>query len=342
MKKVVVIGGGFLGSCVARQLQSQFNVVLIDNKEYFEFTPGVLRVLVEPEHLEKIQVKHKNYLKRARFVKGQVSEVAPEYVRVNGKKAGFNYLVIASGSSYSAPIKHQNAIMADRGISLQRYASRLEKANRITVVGGGVGGVELAAEICTKYRDKEITIIHAGDSLIERNHPGSIRCARKFLQRYNVKIIYGERAIKQTNKEIVTDKRRKIKTDLVFLCTGITPNDKFMKKNYSHSIINRGIEIDPFLRVIGAENIFAGGDVCAIREEKTAQAAEIHAEIIAQNIINTKRGRKLIPYISRKRPMIISLGKFNGIFEYKNFVISGLIPAFMKWAVERKTMWKYR
>ena len=39
--------------------------------------------------------------------------------------------------------------------------------------------------------------------------------------------------------------------------------------------------------------------------------------------------------------MVISLGKYDGIFEYKNVVLTGLIPAFLKLAIEKKTMWKY-
>jgi len=40
--------------------------------------------------------------------------------------------------------------------------------------------------------------------------------------------------------------------------------------------------------------------------------------------------------------LIISLGKYDGIFVYKNFVITGLIPAFLKYLVEKKTLFKYK
>ena len=62
MKKVVIIGGGFAGSTVAKKLQNYFDVTLIDGEDYFEFTPGVLRVIVKPKHFAKIQVPHKEYL----------------------------------------------------------------------------------------------------------------------------------------------------------------------------------------------------------------------------------------------------------------------------------------
>ena len=56
VKRVVVVGGGFAGSNVVCGLEKdeRFSVTLIDTKDYFEFTPGVLRVLVEPEHIASL------------------------------------------------------------------------------------------------------------------------------------------------------------------------------------------------------------------------------------------------------------------------------------------------
>lgn len=47
---MVIVGGGFAGACVAQALEPDFRVTLIDNKDYFEFTPSVLRTIVEPNH----------------------------------------------------------------------------------------------------------------------------------------------------------------------------------------------------------------------------------------------------------------------------------------------------
>ena len=65
-KKVVIVGGGFAGSHVAKSLEKYFDVFLIDTKDYFEFTPGVLRAIVEPLHIRNIQVLHNHYLKWAK------------------------------------------------------------------------------------------------------------------------------------------------------------------------------------------------------------------------------------------------------------------------------------
>ena len=62
--------------------------------------------------------------------------------------------------------------------------------------------------------------------------------------------------------------------------------------------------------------------------------------IVAENIIALENGRELKTYNEKKTPMIISLGKYDGIFEYGKFIIAGKIPAFLKWVVERREMMK--
>ena len=43
-------------------------------------------------------------------------------------------------------------------------------------------------------------------------------------------------------------------------------------------------------------------------------------------------------YAPQKRPVVISLGKYSGILEYKGLVITGIIPRIMKSIIELKTM----
>lgn len=344
MKKVIIIGGGFAGSFVARKLEREkFDVTLIDTKDYFEFTPSILRTIVEPEHIKKIQVLHRHYLKKTKIIIGEVREISKNSVKVDSKKLNFDYLVIASGSSYTLPIKEQNLVISTRANHLRDSYNDLCKAKKVLIVGGGLVGVELAAEILDCYNDKEITIVHAGESVIERNHKKAINLADKFLKKRGVNIIFNERVIQNKKGIFVTDKGTKIKPDMAFLCTGITPNFEFMKKNFSYALNKRNqIEVNPYLQIKNNENIFSAGDITSIKEEKTAQNAEKQAKIVVKNICSLEKKKKLYRYESKPNIMVISLGKRNGILTHKNFIIKGLIPAFMKNFIEYKSMRKYK
>jgi len=338
-KKVVIIGGGFAGSHAAKDLEKDFDVTLLDTKDYFEFTPGILRTIVEPEHIRKIQVLHTDYLRFARVIRGKVTSVTRKYVNIENRRFDYDYLVIASGSSYEAPFKDPEIVNTARGKRLRNYYSKLLEAKRVLIIGGGVVGVEMAGEIVYKYPEKEVIMVHSKERLIDRNFHKAINYAEKILKKKGVKILFSERVKGKRKGVWVTTKGKKIQADLVFLCTGIKPNYDFIPKKY---LGNRGIKVDKYLRIIGFKNAFAIGDVTGIREEKTAQNAERQADSICKNICNLENERDLSEYTSKKIPMLISLGKYKCILSKGDFVMAGLFPALMKSLVEKWEMWKKR
>jgi len=343
MKRVVIIGGGFAGSIVAKSLQDEFEVILFDTKEYFEFTPGILRSIVEIEHFGKVQIMYKEYLKKTKIITEEVRNVDGKYVYYSGKKIMYDYLVICSGSSYKAPIKEQDVVFATRAKNLIDAHNKLLKAKDIVIIGGGLVGVELASEIVCKYNDKKVSLIHSGESLIERNDKKSIFYVSDFLEKRKIDIILGERVISGDNKEVRTDKGNKIRCDLVFSCTGIKANSDFMKSKMNDKLDENGfIRVNENIQVKGFKNVFSCGDVNNCNVEKTAQNAEHQAKIVVENIINIESGRKLKKYVEKNTPIVISLGKWDGIFEYNWLVFSGKVPAFLKWVIEKREMLKLR
>ncbi len=343
MKKLVIIGGGFAGSKIAKSLETNFDVTLIDTKDYFEFTPSILKAIVSPPFVKEIQVMHTHYLNRAEFILGKVDKITKEEVYIGNKKIKFDYLVISSGSKYSFPFKEHDALVANRGESLRNHFSELEKSKSILIIGGGLSGVELAGEIVEKYPKKRLVIAHAAQRLIERQPEKASRYAKEFLKRRGVKVIFNE-LIKGSKKvgsedEYFTNKGTKIKADISFLCVGITPNSDFMKKSFPKLVNERGyIATNEFLQLKGFKNIFVGGDVTDIKEEKTAQVSLEHANIIINNLNNLESNKKLKKYNHKTRAMILSLGNYIGILTYKNFVLTGIIPRIIKRHIQNKEM----
>ncbi len=343
MKKLLVIGGGFAGTLIAKKLEKKFNTTLIDAKEYFEYTPGILRTIVEPKHLKKIQVLHKNYLKKAKILIAGVKEINKKYVIANNKKLRYDYIVICSGSDYNPPIKEQNASITMRAKHLQDSHNKLLKAKDILLIGGGLVGIELAAEICTNYKNKNIMLVHSGKHLVQRNNPKTIKYAENFLEKKGVKLLLNERVNKEKSEIYVTQTGKKIKADMAFLSTGIKPNSEFMKTSFPKALNeNNQIKVNDYLQVANYKNIFAAGDITSINEEKTAQNAKRQAKVVIKNLLALEQGEQLKKYKSKKTLLVISLGKYNGILEYKNIVIYGKIPALLKWLIEKLTMWRYK
>ena len=344
MKRVVIIGGGFSATSVAKQLESKFDAVLVDTKDYFEYTPGILRTIVEPDHARKIQRMHKDYLKKSEIIVGRVLMVSDKYIVVKGRKRiNYDYLIICSGSNYNLPIKEQDVLIGSRADHLEKAYWKLMKAEKVLIIGGGLVGVELAAEICTHWKGKGIVLIQSSDKLIPRNNLKTISYVEKFLRSKGVKLICGERMKSVKNGVCITESGKKIKSDMIFLTVGIVPNYKFMKKNFSKVLDSRGqIRVNDYLQVKGQKNIFAAGDVVSVSEEKTAQNAERQAAVVVRNIRALESGKGLVSYVSKRTLLVISLGRYDGVIEYGNFVLGGKLAALMKWLIEKAVMFGYR
>ncbi len=301
MRQVVIIGGGFAGSYCAQRLEKRFAVTLIDEKDYFEFTPAILRTLIEPTYLSSIQIKHNHYLFQTKVVTEKVTHLASQAVHTSTGIYPFDYLIISSGSGYAAPIKN-NPIVVNRAVELRRYAQRLAQTPSVLILGGGIVGVELAAEIIGKYPTKNITLVHSRSQLMGRLHPQAGEKAKIFLEAKGVKIILKKR-IKNLVKEF------KGMSSLIFSCTGILPHSQFLPLSF---LENGMIKVNSHLQVPNRPSIFSAGDVNNIAEEKTAQNAEAQAKTVVQNILRLEKGKSLKEYSSRERILVISLGGENG------------------------------
>ncbi len=164
---VVIIGGGFCGSLCAKKLEKDFDVILIDNKEYFEFTPSVPHILLDYSYRDKIQICHERYLKKTKIITSKVDYIGVDYVKIKGREIPHDYLIISTGSTYNLPFKSSLVSALSRSEDLLDIHNKIEKANEILIVGGGVVGVEVAAELVTKT-DKNIIVVHPYDRLMQR------------------------------------------------------------------------------------------------------------------------------------------------------------------------------
>lgn len=194
-KKVVVVGGGFAGTGVAQNLEHYFHVTLIDTKDYFEFTPSVLRTIVEPTHLKNLQVMHNHYLKTATVLQKEVLRVERDHVVLDDRTVPYDYLVLNSGSTYNPPFKETKLIGSARGSTLRESSYGIRKAKTVLIIGGGLVGIELAAEIAVHYPKKEVILVHSQATLINRFPKKAIKYVTDFLKSKGVTIIYNERVI---------------------------------------------------------------------------------------------------------------------------------------------------
>ncbi|PKI71654.1 hypothetical protein CRG98_007977 [Punica granatum] len=128
-KKVVVVSGGVGGSLVARSLQFNTDVILIDLS--IQLCTVLLTLLVA----KAVDIKEG----------GVVTE--------DGNLFPYDYLLAATG--------HRDSVPRSRRERIAQYQEEFEKikfSNSILIIGGGPTGVELAGEIAVDFPGKKVTL----------------------------------------------------------------------------------------------------------------------------------------------------------------------------------------
>ncbi|CAG8795121.1 34308_t:CDS:2, partial [Racocetra persica] len=223
-----------------------------------------------------------------------------------GTRIPFAFLIIATGSNYPKPGKLTAENKEEGVIDLVTQRNALKNAKKILIMGGGPVGIELAGEIASVYQNKEITLIHSENNLLNENVPQKMKdLLVKQLRELNVNLIFGERVNLPSSGigdglsplTLETDKGTQIESDVQFVAFGVKPNTSVIE-TLDHTLIEEDttrVKVRSTLQLDHDNygHIFALGDITNINETKLAYRAGLHADIVAKNIIALINDKKL-------------------------------------------------
>ena len=215
---------------------------------------------------------------------GKASFVDAHTVSVGETTVSAEKIVIATGSSpIVLPFKgNEYCIDSTAALSL----SRLPK--RITVIGGGVIGLELGSAFAAY--GAEVEIVELMDAILPKEEQDAARLLLKFLGEQGVKIHTSTRVEaveKRQDGYAVRTSGGEIPSDLVISAVGRKPNAEGLCPERAGVLLNeRGaIAVNEYLETSVA-HIYAIGDV--IGGYMLAHAAYAEAEVAVQNMFGKK------------------------------------------------------
>ncbi|KAL2549035.1 FAD/NAD(P)-binding oxidoreductase family protein [Forsythia ovata] len=332
-KRVVVVGGGIAGSLIAKTLQNDADVFLIDLKEYFEISWANLRSMVEPSFAQRSVINHSEYLPNANIVISAATDITEnEVLTAQGRLIAYDYLVIATGHSDTAPCTKYEKLSY-----YQAEHAKIRSANSILIIGGGPTGVELAAEIVVDFPDKKVTLVHRGSRLLEFIGEKAGKMAHDWLISKKVEVILGQSVDLNSWSDDVykTSGGETVKADCHFICTGKPIGSSWLKETIlKDSLDSHGrLTVDANLRVRGHRNVFGIGDITDIPELKQGYLAQKHALVAAKNLnllIKGSNENALANYKPASPMAFVSLGRRNAVAQILCLPVVGRIPGLIK------------
>ena len=266
-RKVVVVGGGFGGSLVARQLDADADVTLIDPREGFVNAAASLRALTQPDWAPNAFFPFGTLLESGRVLRGRAVSVDSSGVTLaSGDRVEADYLVLATGSSYPYPAKPNatSTSIAAQLEDLRRTHKELTGSDRVLILGAGPVGLELAGEIKEVWPDKHVTIVDRGGQVL----PGFLPEVRDALRRQLDELGIDLRLDTGLAAEppvapgvagrftVTTDKGEEIVGDIWFRAFGVRINTGYLADGRLSELTGQGtVPVTERLNVQGYEHV---------------------------------------------------------------------------------------
>lgn len=300
MKKVVIVGGGFAGLNLAKQLSGSehYEVVVVDRNNYHFFPPLLYQIstaFIEASNISYPFRKMFQNRENIRFYMGSLLNVVPEsntVVTDNGV-INYDYLVLAMGTEtnffgnenvikYALPMK-----TIDEGLNIRNHILlNLEKAIRsplpadrsrlatIVIAGGGPTGVEMAGMMAEMGRNiasrdypeasgraGHIYLIDGGPTLLGPMSKKAQQEAYNVLEKLGVKILLNTLVKDYVDENVILSNGESIPASTLIWASGVVAREV---GGLAKESITRGrrIVVDEVNQVTGYSNIFAIGDQC--------------------------------------------------------------------------------
>lgn len=303
--KVVIVGGGFGGISVAKQLKSSiFDVTIVDQTNHHLFQPLLYQVATAALSPGDIAIPIRAVFskqKNLRVVLGEVISIESEHnflTLKDGTQIHFDYLVLAPGAQYNyfgneAWKKYAPGLksLSDALEIREQVLLSLEKAEQLpspeaqkpyltyVVIGGGPTGVEMAgsiAEIAKRnmMRDfrnlnkenTKIYLIEAAGGILNGFPPSLSESAFQDLNKMGVEVLLNT-AVTDITETGVQLKNRFIETPNVIWAAGISASPILSTIEEPLDRMGR-VKVSRDLSVSKNPNIFVIGDAAYFEDSK--------------------------------------------------------------------------
>lgn len=389
-KNLVVMGAGYGGITAALRLarlfrqRLEYQIHLIDRNPYHTLKTQLHEAAVRKTGIS-IPIDRIIQRRNIIFHIGEVTRIDPieHIVHRESGYLPFNYLIIALGSQvnfYNIPGLQQNSfplqtlrdaqLICDYISQLcMRAASepveeRRRDMLRFVIGGGGLSGVEFAAELadhaaqCARNsqvnpHEVEIIIVESGSRIVPRmDESFATRIHKKLLEK-GVRIISKSKITGRTPDTATLSSGEVLKTKTLIWTGGIRINELARESGLKVGQSGR-IIVDEFLRAEGYPFIYAIGDnalaINPYTKESVPAAAQFalqQGRLVAYNIYADIFGRVREAYHPKILGEVVSLGRHLAVGWLalpflKKITFVGFLGSLLKTAVQEKHIFLLR
>ncbi|MBA5761089.1 NAD(P)/FAD-dependent oxidoreductase [Vibrio sp. 404] len=347
MSKIVVVGGGAAGLELVTRLGKSFargnehQVVLVEPASHHYWKPRLHEIAAGTfdDELDAVSYLQHAYCNRYQYVQASMNALnrsakSIEIRNVNGELSTleYDYLVMAVGAvsnDFKTEGVSEHCLFLDSALQAQQAWDRInpllrsQGEHRISIVGAGATGVELAAELAkvsgklARYRQDTkltITLVEASDRVLPAGPECMSEKVAKALTKLGVQIRTDVRVSRAEQSKLVTENGEIIGADLQLWAAGIKCAPWLAELDGLETNRLNQLKVDATLRTTLDDAIFVLGDSAECPQPDgsfvppRAQAANQAAGHLASQLKRMLKGKTIKPFVFNDGGMVIAVG----------------------------------
>jgi NADH dehydrogenase len=351
MEKVVIVGGGYSGIYALRELAKNKNIqiTLIDKHTFHNLQPEVYDLIANKSNIADVTIDlttlcmgiNHDYVEYKNLEVRKIDKEARKIYTEEKEIVTYDYLVMAAGTRTFFPpqipglnnahdIKKLHwAMFFKQSFENQLFKKIRDEAKKcddthIVVVGAGLSGVEIAAEMA--YNSKmffkrgnfscdnlKISLVSSSDTILPGLTPELVSMSHQRLKSLGIKVITSTKLQKCNEDHLELSNGTKIFHSFIIFTGGIEAStitsELDVEKNGRGQIL-----VNEYLQAKEHDNIFAVGDIAEIKNKKgeimppNVTVARISGTCAGQNILKHMKKKKLTACNPKLEGILIALG----------------------------------
>ena len=381
--QIVVVGGGAGGLELVRKLGARYgrkrhDIILIDRNLTHIWKPLLHEVAVGSLDANLDEVGYGGHAVRwgYRFFNGSIESIdrkartittAPLVDERGEEVIGrhtirYDYLVLAIGgisNDFGVPGVREHAMFLEDRPQADKFRQKLLnacfRANhaqqtgnpkarvRVSIVGGGATGVELAAELYNAAKSLrnyglevfdettlEVSLLEAGPRILPALDETLAATAKHELGKLGVKVLDRTQVVRLEDRAVHISDGSVIDADLIVWAAGVKGADEI--KTMGDLALTRGnqIVVRPTLQTETDDRIYALGDCasCLLPGKERpvpprAQSAHQMASLVFTNLVRAQAGQPLKDFAYHDHGSLVSLSRFSTVGSLMGNLVGG-------------------
>ena len=360
-KRLVIVGAGHAHLTILKNLREfkkaghDVTVVSSSSLHYYSgMGPGMLSGIYRPEEI-RFDVKNMAEERGAIFIEDKVIKIHPQNKEIDlqsGQSLPYDVMSINTGSfvPVDAPDAADDLIITVKPIEnllIARHhilAGLKNQELKITVVGGGPTGVEVAGNLNRLVSNQSgkcrITLI-AGTRLLRQFKTGVRKRVLNSLIRRKVQVLEDARVTAVKGKSVALSDGSDIESDLVFMAVGVKPSPLFIDSGLP---VGRdgGMLVNQYLQSTAHSEIFGGGDCISFEPQPLAKVgvyAVRQNPILLKNLLCFLKGAALEQFIPQKAVLLaFNMGDGTAVVQWHSLVWGGRLGFALKNYIDKTFM----